>query len=95
MYLPGTRPKDGNHIAALMEWNSMQNAFVDCTGSGLSFQNEDSPHDLGRARGKILSHTTESHTCVWPNVRELVFCHFDPFTCHPEQGEGSRSHVSG
>ena len=45
MYLPITRPQDGKHIAALLEWDSTQNAFVDRTGSGLSFQNEDSPHD--------------------------------------------------
>jgi len=48
MYLPVTRPVDGKHLAAMFRWDpnvGSDGEFVDITGSGLPFQNEDSKRD--------------------------------------------------
>ena len=45
VYLPVTRPADGNHIAALMLWDSATGAFTDNTGTSLPFQSPSSARD--------------------------------------------------
>ena len=47
MYLPVTRPVDGEHLAAVMRWDpgAGSGAFVDITGSALPFLDADSPRD--------------------------------------------------